>query len=137
MPAKDRLGRDEERCPPLTRNQPSEGTDERSIRPGEAGTGDLALEHGQLMAQHEDLGVLGHGVHLVDADRLGDATDEPVEEGERHGSASLAEPIVPGQASGRVNRPFRLASDLGACCYLSVDAAIFTVRVATNSAGRN
>ena len=44
----------------------------------------LALEHGQLMAQHEDLGVLGYAVHLVDADRLCDATDEVVEEGERH-----------------------------------------------------
>ena len=85
MPAKDRLGRDEEGCPPLTGDQASEGTDERSIRPGEAGTGDLALEHGELMAQHEDLGVLGHAVHPVDADRLCDATDEAVEEGERHG----------------------------------------------------
>jgi hypothetical protein len=44
----------------------------------EAGTGDLALEHGQLMAQHEDLGVLGHAARLVDADRLYDATDEAV-----------------------------------------------------------
>ena len=44
----------------------------------EAGTGDLVLEHGQLMAQHEDLGVLGHAARLVNADRLYDATDEAV-----------------------------------------------------------
>ncbi len=55
-----------------------------AMRPGEAGTGDPALEHGQLMAQHEDLGVLSHAVHPVDADCLGDATEEAVEEGEGH-----------------------------------------------------
>jgi hypothetical protein len=85
MPAKNRPGRDEEGCPPLTRDEPSEGTNERSIRPCEAGTRGLALEHGQLVAQHEDLGVLGHRVHLVDADCSDKSTDEAVEEGERHG----------------------------------------------------
>ena len=85
MPAKDRLGRDEEGCPPFTRDEPSEDTDDRSIRPGEAGTGGLAPEHGELVAEHEDLGVLGHRVHPVDADRFEDAVDEAVEEGERHG----------------------------------------------------
>jgi hypothetical protein len=84
MPAKDRLGCDKEGSPPLTGDQASEGTDERSIRSGEAGTGDLALEHSQLMAQPEDLCVLGHAVHLVDADRLCKATDDPIQEGERH-----------------------------------------------------
>ena len=83
MPAQDRLGCAEEGCPPVTGDQASEGADERSIRPGEAGIG-LALEHRQLVTQHEDLGVLGHRVHLVDADRFGDAQKEAVEEGERH-----------------------------------------------------
>ena len=59
-------------------------SDERSIRPCEAGTGDLALEHGQLMAQHEDLGVLRHSVHPMNADRFEHAVNEAVEEGERH-----------------------------------------------------
>jgi hypothetical protein len=85
MPAEDRLGRDEEGCPPLTRDQASEDTDERSIRPGEAGTGGLALEHGQLVTQHEDLGVLGHRVHPMNPNHLDDTADEAVEEGERHG----------------------------------------------------
>src|ERR1700733_227682 len=35
MPAKDRLGCDEEGCPPFTRDEGSEGTDDCSIRPGE------------------------------------------------------------------------------------------------------
>jgi hypothetical protein len=59
MPAKDRLGCDEEGRPPFTRDEASEDTDDRSIRPGEAGTSGLALEHGELVAEHEDLGVLG------------------------------------------------------------------------------
>ena len=84
MPAEDRLGRDEEGCLPLAGDHASEGTEERSIRPAEAGTGDLALEHGQLVTQHQDLGVLGHAVHLVDADRLCEATYEAIEEGEGH-----------------------------------------------------
>ena len=71
MPAKDRLRCDKEGCPPLTRDEASEGTDGRSVRPGEAGAGDLAPEHDELVAQHEDLGVFGHIVHLVGADRFG------------------------------------------------------------------
>ena len=70
MPAKDCLGRDEEGCPPLTRDEASEGTDERSVRPGKAGTADLALEYGELVAQHEDLRFLRHRVHPVDANRF-------------------------------------------------------------------
>ena len=84
MPPKDRLRRDEEGRPALTRDDVSEGADERSVRPGEARTGDLALEDGELVVQHEDLGVFGHNVHLVDADRFGDAANQAVEEGERH-----------------------------------------------------
>ena len=38
------------------------------------------------MAQHEHLGVLGSGVHVVDGQDLKDATDEAVEEAERHTS---------------------------------------------------
>ena len=85
MPSKNGLGRDEEGRPALTGDHESEGTDNRSIRPGEAGTGDLALEHGELVAQHEDLGVLCHRVRPVDADRLEDAPDEAIEKGEHHG----------------------------------------------------
>jgi hypothetical protein len=84
MPAKDRLGREEEGRPPFTRDEASEDTDDCSIRPGEARTSGLAAEHGELMAECEDLGVLGYLFHPVDADRLEDAVDEAVEKGERH-----------------------------------------------------
>jgi len=58
------------------------------------------------MVQHEDLGVLGHAVHLVDADRLCDATHELVEEGERHrGRASPSSSCLV-KLPKRVNGPF-------------------------------
>lgn len=80
MPAQDRLGGDQERPPPLTRHHGGERTHERPIRPGEAGPGNLTTQHGQLVAQDEDLGILGDGVHPVDAHPLDDATDEAIEQ---------------------------------------------------------
>ncbi len=47
--------------------------------------GDLALEHGKLMAQHEDLGVLRDSVHPMKADRFEHAVDKAIKERERHG----------------------------------------------------
>jgi hypothetical protein len=85
MPTEDRLGRDEERCPPLTWHQLRQRGDERPVGPGEAGTGDLAAEDGQLVAKHEDLGVLGGAVHAMDPKQFGHAADQAVQEAERHG----------------------------------------------------
>ena len=58
VPAEDCLRGDEERTPALARHKSSEESDEGTVGPGEAGTGDLAAKHGQLMAEHEDLGIL-------------------------------------------------------------------------------
>jgi len=85
VPGEDGLRRDEECRPLLSRHKTSEEGDERPIRPGEAGTGDSSAQHGQLMPQDQDLGVFGHGVHLVDADSLEHATHQAVEEGKPHG----------------------------------------------------
>jgi hypothetical protein len=94
VPAKNRLGRDEERRPPLSGDQLGQRGDERPIRPGEAGTGDLPAQDGQLVAQHEDLRVLRHGVHPVDPDHLDDASDQAVEEGHGAGASSSASSLV-------------------------------------------
>ena len=96
VPAKDRLGRDEERHPPLPWDQALQSGDERPIRPGEAGTADLPAQHGELVAQHEDLRVLGDVVHPVDAGQLDAASDQAVEEAERHraGASSSAPSLV-------------------------------------------
>ena len=85
MPAQDRLGRDEERRPALLGDEPRQGGDECSVRPGEAGSCDLAAKDRHLVAQHQDLGVLGDAVHVVDRQELEDPTDQAVEEAERHG----------------------------------------------------
>ena len=87
MPAQDRLGGDEERRPTLPWHEPGQGGDERSVGPGEPGSCDLAAQDGQLVAEHQDLRILGDGVHPVDAQELDDATDQAVEEAERHGVA--------------------------------------------------
>jgi hypothetical protein len=50
----------------------------------EAGTGDLPALHGEPMAEYEDLGVFGHGFHLMHADGLGYATRQAVEERKPH-----------------------------------------------------
>src|ERR1035437_7389049 len=62
VPTEDRLGRDEERAPTLSRHKTSEEGDECTIGPGETRTVDLAAEYGQLMAEHQDLRVLGRGI---------------------------------------------------------------------------
>jgi hypothetical protein len=47
----------------------------------------LAAKHGQLLTKHQDLRILGDGVHVVDPKELDDATDQAIEEAERHGVA--------------------------------------------------
>ena len=42
------------------------------------GTGDLAVEDGQLVVKHEDLGVLGDGVHPMDPKQFGHAANQAV-----------------------------------------------------------
>jgi hypothetical protein len=45
---------------------------------------DLTAQNGQLVAQHENLRVLGHLIHPMNEDQLGDPPEEPVEEGQGH-----------------------------------------------------
>ena len=85
MPGQDGLGRDQERRPSRLGNQTGEEGDKCSIRPGEARTGNLTAEHGELVAKDEDLGVLGHRVHSVYPDDLDHPPGQPVEQGQPHG----------------------------------------------------
>jgi len=59
MPTKDRVGLDEEDRPAVTTKDPRHGGEDRSIFGFETGTRDLALQDRELMAQYEDLGILG------------------------------------------------------------------------------
>jgi hypothetical protein len=85
VPTQDRLWADEEQSPALPRNKTGQEGDEGPVGPGEAGTGDLPVQHGQLVAEYEDLSILGRGIHPMDANDLNDAPDETVEEGQGHG----------------------------------------------------
>lgn len=78
-PVEDRLRRDKERQPSLAWREPGEQRDERPIGLGEAGPGDLATEHCQLVAQHKDL-----GLHSVDVHESEGAVSHAVEEGKNH-----------------------------------------------------
>ena len=93
----DGLGRDKERTPPLTRDETGEQGDQRVIILVEAWPGHLPAQHGQLVAQHEDLSVLGDGVHSVDARESKGTTDEAVEEADGHGQQHGTARVVPGQ----------------------------------------
>jgi hypothetical protein len=84
VPAQDRLWADEERSPALPRNKTGQEGDNGTVGPGEAGTCDLPAKHGQLVAEYEDLSVLGRGIRPMDANDLNDAPDEPIEKGESH-----------------------------------------------------
>jgi hypothetical protein len=84
VPAEDRLRRDEERSPAFSRPKAGQEGDEGPVGPGETGAGDLPAEHGQLVAEHEDLRVFGRVIHPMDATDLDGAPDETVEEGQGH-----------------------------------------------------
>src|SRR5665811_647650 len=107
VPAQDRLWADEERSPVFSRNKTGQEGDEGPVGPGEAGTGDLPVQHGQLVAEYEDLSVLGRGIHPMDANDLNDAPDGTVEKGQGHdqqASPSVLWLVKLGQA---VSGPFR------------------------------
>ncbi len=76
VPDEDRLRRDEERSPALSGYEAGEQGDQRSIGPSEARTSDLATQHGELMAKHQYLGILGDRIHSTDARYLKDLSDE-------------------------------------------------------------
>jgi len=58
MPARDRVRPDEEDRPAVTAEHASERGEDRAVVGFEARTGDLALQHSELMTQHEDLDIL-------------------------------------------------------------------------------
>jgi hypothetical protein len=59
VPAQQRLGRDEQRCPPLSGEHPAGGSEQDPVGCGELGATGLAAQHPKLMPQDEDLQVLG------------------------------------------------------------------------------
>jgi hypothetical protein len=59
VPAQQCLGRDEQRCPPLSGEHPAGGGEQDPVGCGELGPAGLAAQHPKLLPQDQDLQVLG------------------------------------------------------------------------------
>jgi hypothetical protein len=82
-----RLRPDQERRPPLARQDPAQCHHQQPVPAAEARSGYLTPEHGELMAKDEDLHVVRPSLRRpVPTDR---STEEPVDQGEEHGLSLL------------------------------------------------
>ena len=99
MPSEDRLRHDEERSPELSGYESGQESDEGTVGPGEAGTGDLGAEHSQLVAQNKGLCILGRSIRPVGANDLEHTSGQTVEKGQGH-DGSLTEGVLAGQTIG-------------------------------------
>ena len=79
MPAQQRVGLHEEDRPPVTSQDASERGEEHAVDGFEPGSGHLTVQHGELMAQHEDLGVFGAVASTAQHEEIHDEADQTVE----------------------------------------------------------
>ena len=84
MPVEERMRRPKKGAPPITGREAGEECDQRAVGPDGPGMGDLAAEHRELMAKHDDLGILGESGHQVDA-------EEPQDHGRAASSRATCE----------------------------------------------
>src|SRR6266496_6411890 len=75
VPAQQRLGRDEQRCPPLSGEHPAGGGEQDPVACGELGRAALAAQHPKLMPQYQDLQVLGAVVAVRKEQQTGQQAD--------------------------------------------------------------
>jgi hypothetical protein len=83
VPPQERLRPDQERRPPLARQDLAQCHHQQPVPAAEARSGHLPPEHGELVAKDEDLHVVRSSLR-----RPGPAdhsTEEPVDQGEEHG----------------------------------------------------
>ena len=59
MPPQQRLGRDHQRCPTVSRKRSGRNGEKRPVHRAKPRTADLSAKHLQLVAEHQDLDVLG------------------------------------------------------------------------------
>lgn len=100
MPAQQHVRGDESVVPALLWEQPCQGCEDGPVWPGGARSGDVAAQHCDLVAQDEQLGVLGHLPASEQREPAKQLAHDQVEESECHGwrpspaSSSAAEPHV-------------------------------------------
>ena len=81
MPTQDRVGLHQEDRPAVTAEHTSERGEDRTVVGFEARTRDLALQDRELMAQHEDLDILGTIPATAQHQQVDHEPDETVETG--------------------------------------------------------
>ena len=81
MPTQDRVGLHHEDRPALTAEHTRERGEDRAVVGFEAWTRDLALQHGELVAQHEDLDVFGTIASTAQYEQVDHEADKTVETG--------------------------------------------------------
>jgi hypothetical protein len=79
MPAQDRVGSDEEDRPAVTAEHTRERSEDRSVVGFEARPRNLAVQHGELMAQHEDFDILGTLTAAMQHQQVDHKSDDTVE----------------------------------------------------------
>ena len=81
MPTEDRVRSDEEDRPAVAAEHASERGEDRSVLGFEARSRDLALQDGELMAQHENLDILGTIPAATQHQQVDHESDKTVETG--------------------------------------------------------
>ena len=112
MPTQDRVGLHQQDRPALTVEHASERAEDRSVLGFEARTGDLASQHGELMAQHEDLGIFGTITTAAQHQQVDHEPDETIETGHAFILAAL-EPCRSHHIETQANRPDEFSAPTG------------------------
>ncbi len=84
MPAADRFRPNEQTAPPLPRQQPGKPGQQRPVSRPAARPPNLSAEHQQLLAQYEDLNLVGGIWPSEQHHQLKQAPERPVEKGRDH-----------------------------------------------------
>jgi hypothetical protein len=84
MPAPQRLRCDKEPRPTLAWENAADGGEESAVGGFQAGLGGLPLEDGELVAQHQDLQVLGGVTASEQREELDGAAEREVDESGQH-----------------------------------------------------
>ena len=116
MPRQDRVGLHQEDRPAVTTECTRERGEDRSVVGFEARTSDLALQHGELMAQHEDLDILGTIRAAAQHQQVDHEPDETVETGHALILAVL-ESRRSANAKHQVNAPDEFSAPTGHTSY--------------------
>jgi hypothetical protein len=106
MPAQDRARRNQAMPPQHLRQPADEGGEDRAIRPIQARLRIGSAQHGNFVAQHQQLDVLGHRRATKQHQQVQQPDEDKVEQTQRHGARSclLAKPAnLPGQQRGRTS----------------------------------